>query len=177
MNFGLLGLRSGNLQGITGGLRVMISHGFVSSALFLAIGVLYDRHHNRLLRYYSGLATVMPLFSAAFFLLSIANMSLPGTSSFVGELLIGIGLFQQNSTAAFFGLASLILGAGYSIWLFNRACFGNVKTQYLSTFYDLTFRESVILGTFLCLILRMGIYPTPVIETRSSSALALALTA
>jgi NADH:ubiquinone oxidoreductase subunit 4 (subunit M) len=96
MNFGLLGLFSNTIQGITGGLFMSISHGFVASALFLCIGVLYDRHHTRLLKYYSGLTLVMPVFSLIFLFFSLSNLGLPGTSSFVGELLILVGSFTQN---------------------------------------------------------------------------------
>jgi len=96
MNFGLLGLFSNTIQGLIGDLFMSISHGFVASALFLCIGVLYDRHHTRLLKYYSGLSLVMPIFSLIFLFFSLSNLGLPGTSSFVGELLILIGSFRQN---------------------------------------------------------------------------------
>lgn len=115
MNFGLLGLFSNTIQGLIGGLFLSISHGFVASALFLCIGILYDRHHTRLLKYYSGLTIVMPVFSSIFLFFSLSNLGLPGTSSFVGELLILIGSFQQNYLVSFFGTSAIFLGSLYSI--------------------------------------------------------------
>ncbi len=115
MNFALLGMFSGTLQGLAGSVLIMLSHGLVSSGLFLCVGVLYDRYHNRLLKYYSGLTAVMPLFAIFFFLLSVSNLALPGTSSFVGELLVLVGAFQQNLLVTLIGSISLIFGAAYSI--------------------------------------------------------------
>jgi len=115
MNFGLLGLYSNTIQGLIGGLFLSISHGFVASALFLCIGVLYDRHHTRLLKYYSGLTLVMPIFSLIFLFFSLSNLGLPGTSSFVGELLILIGSFNQNYIVSILGTSGIFFGSLYSI--------------------------------------------------------------
>lgn len=115
MNFGLLGLFSNTVQGLTGGLLLSISHGFVASGLFLCIGVLYDRHHSRLIKYYSGLTIVMPVFSFIFFLFSLSNLGLPGTSSFIGELLIVVGSFSQNHIASLLGTVGILLSTLYSI--------------------------------------------------------------
>jgi NADH-ubiquinone oxidoreductase chain 4 len=115
MNFGLLGLFSNTVQGLIGGLFLAISHGFVASALFLCVGILYDRHHTRLLKYYSGLTLVMPMFSLIFLFFSLSNLGLPGTSSFVGELLILIGSFNQNHLVGIFGTFGILFGSLYSI--------------------------------------------------------------
>lgn len=124
MNFAVLGIFSFNLQGIEGSLFLMLSHGIVSSALFICVGILYDRYHTRLVLYYGGLAYNMPMFSFFFFLFTLANLSLPGTSSFIGEFLILLGIFQTNTFVTCAASLSIVLGAVYSIWLFNRIVFG-----------------------------------------------------
>jgi proton-translocating NADH-quinone oxidoreductase chain M len=124
MNFAVLGIFSFNLQGIEGSLFLMISHGIVSSALFICVGILYDRYHTRILAYYGGLAYNMPIFSFFFFLFTLANLSLPGTSSFIGEFLIILGIFQTNTFVTCMASLSIVIGAIYSIWLFNRLAFG-----------------------------------------------------
>jgi proton-translocating NADH-quinone oxidoreductase chain M len=116
MNFGLLGLFSNTLQGLIGGLFLSLSHGFVASALFLCIGVLYDRYHTRLISYYGGLTFIMPVFSLIFFFFSLSNLGLPGTSSFVGELLILLGSFWQNCLVSLLGTSGIFFGSLYSIW-------------------------------------------------------------
>jgi len=115
MNLVMLGLFSYNLQGIEGATYLMVGHGVVSTALFFCVGVLYDRYHSRLLRYYGGLVTVMPLFSFFFFSFTLANMSFPGTSNFLGELLLFLGVFTQNSTVLLFSTAGIVLSAVYSV--------------------------------------------------------------
>lgn len=115
MNFALFGLFSNTLEGLQGAVYVLLSHGIVSGGLFLAVGVLYDRYHNRLLPYFSGLVLTMPLFTTFFFIFSISNLALPGTSSFVGELLILLGGVQQNMPIMFLGVFSLILGTAFSL--------------------------------------------------------------
>ena len=115
MNLVMLGLFSYSQQGVEGAIYLMVAHGVVSAALFFCVGVLYDRHHTRLFRYYSGLVVVMPLFATAFFAFTLANMSFPGTSNFIGELLIFAGLFAKNSTVLIFASSSIVLGAVYSV--------------------------------------------------------------
>jgi NADH:ubiquinone oxidoreductase subunit 4 (subunit M) len=115
MNFVTLGIFSLNIYGIEGSIILMLSHGIVSSALFICIGILYDRCHTRIMKYYGGLTITMPIFSIFFFIFILANLSMPGTSSFVGEFLILIGTFEANSTVAFFASFSIVLSAGYSI--------------------------------------------------------------
>lgn len=115
MNLIVLGLFSSSQQGLEGAIYLMVGHGFVSSLLFFGVGVLYDRYHTRLLTYYSGLVQVMPLFALFFFLATLANMSFPGTSNFIGELLIFLGLFQKNYFIMCFGASGIVLSAIYSI--------------------------------------------------------------
>lgn len=115
MNLVVLGLFSGTQQGIEGAVYLMLGHGVVSTALFFCVGVLYDRYHSRMLRYYAGLATVMPLFITAFFLFTLANMSFPGTPNFLGELLIFLGIFEQNMPVLLLSTAGIVLAAVYSI--------------------------------------------------------------
>ncbi|XBI26473.1 hypothetical protein VPH35_051184 [Triticum aestivum] len=138
-----------NIQGIGGSILLMLSHGLVSSALFLCVGVLYDRHKTRLVRYYGGLVSTMPNFSTIFFFFTLANMSLPGTSSFIGEFLILVGAFQRDSLVATLAPLGMILGAAYSLWLYNRVVSGNLKPDFLYKFSDLNGREVSIFLPFL----------------------------
>ena len=127
----------------------MLSHGLVSSALFLCVGVLYDRHKTRLVRYYGGLVSTMPNLSTIFFSFTLANMSSPGTSSFIGEFLILVGAFQRNSLVATLAALGMILGAAYSLWLYNRVVSGNLKPDFLHKFSDSNGREVSIFIPFL----------------------------
>jgi proton-translocating NADH-quinone oxidoreductase chain M len=160
MNFGMLGLFSNTVQGVVGGLLLSISHGFVTSGIFLCIGVLYDRYHTRLVSYYSGLSAAMPVFSFVFFLFSLSNLGFPGTSSFIGELLIVVGSFTQNHMASFLGTLGILLGTLYTIWLYNRICFGNIKVQYSTIYFDLSRREFLVLSPLLTLIFALGMCPS-----------------
>ena len=159
MNLILLGMFSLTVQGIEGSILQMLSHGLVSSALFLCIGILYDRYHTRLIIYYGGLAHSMPFLAFILFIYIMANIALPGTSSFVGELLIFVGLFKHNATVTFFGATGMFLGGSYSLWLYNRICFGNIRNSFLGSFQDLTRREFYIHIPFIICIFIMGIYP------------------
>ena len=159
MGFVTIGIFSLNLQGLEGSIILMLSHGLVSSALFLCVGILYDRHKTRIIKYYSGLIQVMPIFGIFFLFFSFANLGFPGTSSFVGEILILLGTFQTNKTLAFFTATGMILGAAYSIWLFNRINFGSIKLNYFCSFQDVSRREFWILLPLVILTLWMGIYP------------------
>jgi len=165
MGFVTLGLFSLNAQGIEGAILLMLSHGFVASALFLCIGILYDRTHTRLVRYYGGLVQTMPLFSFFFFVFTLGNLSLPGTSSFVGEFLILLGVFQTNTFIATLAATGMILGGAYSIWLYNRVVFGNLKPVYLNQFADVNRREFFILLPFVVCIFWMGVYPSIFLES------------
>lgn len=170
MSLGLIGLFSLNIQGLEGSILLMIGHGIVSSALFLIVGVLYDRFHTRLVRYYGGLTQVMPAFSACFLFFSLANMGLPGTSNFVGEILVFLGLIQRSLFASVLASLGMVLGAAYSLWLYNRVCFGALKTRYAGVFPDLTQHELFVLGYLLALSLVLGLYPQPVMSAIHCSA-------
>jgi proton-translocating NADH-quinone oxidoreductase chain M len=159
MNLVLIGMFVYNLQGLEGSILQQLSHGLVSGALFLCVGVIYDRHHTRLVKYYSGLAHTMPIYIAIFMFFSMANIALPGTSSFVGEFLILAGAFQTNTTVCVLSATGMILGGGYSLWLFNRVAFGNIKVQYMNVFSDVNKREFATLLPLIILTLVMGIYP------------------
>nr|UVF28760.1 NADH dehydrogenase subunit 4 [Saurauia tristyla] len=159
MNLVTIGMFSLNIQGIGGSILLMLSHGLVSSALFLCVGVLYDRHKTRLVRYYGGLVSTMPNFSTIFLFLTLANMSLPGTSSFIGEFLILVGAFQRNSLVATLAALGMILGAAYSLWLYNRVVSGNFKPSFLHKFSDPNGREVSIFIPFLVGVVRMGVHP------------------
>lgn len=154
-----IGIFTGNSQGLIGSILLMFSHGIVSGALFLCIGILYERHHTRIVRYYSGLIHTMPLFSVCFILFTLGNIGLPGTSSFIGEFLIIAGCFEANSWVALLSGTGMVLGAGYSLWLLNRILFGNLKTISISFSRDLTRIEFYTLVPFAFLTLFLGLYP------------------
>lgn len=169
MNLVLIGMFVYNLQGLEGSILQQLSHGLVSGALFLCVGVIYDRHHTRLVKYYSGLAHTMPIYIAIFMFFSMANIALPGTSSFVGEFLILAGAFQTNTTVCVLSATGMILGGGYSLWLFNRVAFGNIKVQYMRAFSDIDKREFATLCPLLVLTLVMGIYPEVFLDPMHTS--------
>nr|YP_009465550.1 NADH dehydrogenase subunit 4 [Trilophozia quinquedentata]AUZ97197.1 NADH dehydrogenase subunit 4 [Trilophozia quinquedentata] len=169
MNFVTIGMFSPNIQGIEGSILLMLSHGLVSSALFLCVGALYDRHKTRIVKYYGGLVSTMPIFSTIFLFFTLANMSLPGTSSFIGEFLILVGAFQRNSLVATLAALGMILGAAYSLWLYNRVVFGNFKPNFLLKFSDLNRREVLIFLPFIAGVIWMGVYPEVFLECMHTS--------
>nr|QHD46966.1 Nad4 [Anthoceros agrestis] len=169
MNFVTIGMFSLNIQGIEGSILLMLSHGLVSSALFLCVGALYDRHKTRLVKYYGGLVSIMPIFCTIFLFFTLANMSLPGSSSFIGEFLILIGAFQRNSLVATLAALGMILGAAYSLWLYNRVVFGNFKPNFLKKFSDLNRREVLIFLPFIVGVIWMGVYPEVFLECMHTS--------
>nr|YP_009504374.1 NADH dehydrogenase subunit 4 [Gracilaria chouae]AWX65714.1 NADH dehydrogenase subunit 4 [Gracilaria chouae] len=173
MGFVTIGIFSLNLQGIEGSILLMLSHGLVSSALFLCVGVLYDRYKTRILKYYGGLMQVMPIFGIFFLFFTFANLGFPGTSSFIGELLVLVGMFQINRILTFFAAMGMVLGAAYSIWLFNRINFGDLKTQYFNCFQDVSRREFWILLPLTFLVLWIGIYPVSFLNELHFSVLSL----
>ena len=138
-----------NIQGIGGSILPMLSHGLVPSALFLCVGVLYDRHKTRLVRYYGGSVSTMPNLSTIFFSSTLANMSSPGTSSFIGEFPILVGAFQRNSLVATLAALGMVLGAAYSLWLYNRLVSGNLKPDFLHKFSDPNGREVSLFIPFI----------------------------
>jgi len=159
MNLVIIGLFSFNSIGLEGAMLQSLSHGFVASALFLVIGVVYERHHTSMVKYYGGLVHVMPLYTIIFLIFTMANIGLPGTSSFVGEFLILVGAFNLNTTIAFIGATGMVLGGAYSLWVFNRIVYGNLKTQYLNSFVDINKREFYIFLPLVLATLFVGIYP------------------
>eukprot|EP01116_Phalansterium_solitarium_P017656 TRINITY_DN43_c0_g6_i2.p4 TRINITY_DN43_c0_g6~~TRINITY_DN43_c0_g6_i2.p4 ORF type:complete len:524 (+),score=-115.34 TRINITY_DN43_c0_g6_i2:7024-8595(+) len=164
MNLVMVGLFSQTLVGVEGSIALMLSHGLVSSGLFLCVGVLYDRYGTRLLRYYGGLINLMPLFGFVFLWMSLANMGLPLTSSFIGEFAILLGAFTANSLAAFGAAFGVIFSGAYSMWLFNRIMFGPLNDAYIAYFSDLNRREFFYMFVLSFLILFFGIFPNSVLE-------------
>jgi proton-translocating NADH-quinone oxidoreductase chain M len=159
MNLVIVGLFSFNIIGIEGAILQSLSHGFVASALFLIIGVVYERHHTRMVKYYGGLVHTMPLYVIIFLFFTMANIGLPGTGSFVGEFLILTGSFKVNTSVTFLSATGMILGGCYSLWLFNRVAYGNLKTQYFQKYLDLNNREFLIFVPLIIGTLIMGIFP------------------
>ena len=159
MNFIVLGIFSLTIQGLEGSIIQMISHGLVSSGLFFSIGCLYDRYHTRFINYYGGLAHTMPLFCIVLFIYILANMAIPGSSSFVGEILILTGIFEDNTTTAVFATIGMFLGGIYSLLFYNRICYGNIQNVYLKIYYDLTYREFLIHLSLIGNIFLLGLYP------------------
>jgi len=159
MNLVVLGIFSFNNIGLEGAILQSLSHGFVASALFLIIGVVYDRYRTRIVQYYGGLAVVMPMYVTIFLFFTIANIAFPGTSSFVGEFLILLGSFKVNTTITFLAATGVIISGAYSLWLFNRIAFGNLKTQYTQNFLDLTFKEVILFLPLILGTIVIGIYP------------------
>lgn len=164
MNFVTLGLFSLNTAGVEGSVLLMLSHGLVSPALFLCVGVLYDRHKTRLLRYYSGCGRTMPVFAVVFVFFTMANISLPGTSSFIGEFLVLTGAYQSSSTVAVLAATGMVLGAAYALWLCNRLLYGVSKPDAVAAWSDMSRRECAMLAPFVVAILWMGVYPEPFLD-------------
>ena len=161
MGFVTLGTFLFNAQGMEGAIIQMISHGFISGAMFLCVGVLYDRMHSRLIADYGGVANRMPVFAALFMFFSMANSGLPGTSGFVGEFLVIMGAMQVNFWFAFAAAITLIFGAAYTLWMYKRVIFGAVANAHVDELQDLNAREFLVLGVLAVLVLVMGVWPQP----------------
>ena len=164
MGFVTLGIFVFNANGIEGAIVQMISHGFVSGALFLCVGVLYDRLHSRKLETYGGVAHSMPIFAALMMLFTLANVGLPGTSGFVGELLVIIGVFQENAVFAGIAALTLILGAAYTLRMYKRAIYGKIVNEAVATLKDLEPQEKISLGLIAFFVLLLGVWPFPLLE-------------
>ena len=164
MGFVTMGIFSLTQQGIDGALFQMLSHGFVSGALFLCVGVIYDRMHTREIAAYGGLVNRMPLYAFAFMAFTMANVGLPGTSGFVGEFLTLLGAFKSNSWVAFFATTGVILSAAYALWLYRRVVFGKLEKPALSAMQDLGYREVLTLGPLLILTIYFGVYPATALD-------------
>nr|QNR39866.1 NADH dehydrogenase subunit 4 [Cyanidiococcus yangmingshanensis]UNJ18948.1 NADH dehydrogenase subunit 4 [Cyanidioschyzonaceae sp. 2 FvB-2021] len=155
----ILGIFSFNMEGIEGSILLILGHGFVSSALFLCVGILYDRYHTRILKYYSGLVIFMPIFSTLLFFFILANLGFPGTSNFIGEFLILVGLSQSSALLTIFSAFGIILSASYCLWFYNRIVFGNLKEKYFNFLQDISKKEFIALLPLIILTLWIGLYP------------------
>lgn len=169
MGFVTLGFFIFNVYGMEGALLQMISHGFISGALFLCIGVLYDRMHTRNIADYGGVANNMPVFAAFFILFAMANVGLPGTSGFVGEFMVIMGTVKINFWYAFAAATTLIFGAAYTLWMVKRVIFGAVANQHVAQLTDITLREKLMFIILALTVLGMGLYPLPFTEIMHAS--------
>ncbi|MCP4923468.1 MAG: NADH-quinone oxidoreductase subunit M [bacterium] len=169
MGFVTLGLFTFQLQGAQGAVMQMVSHGLVSAALFLCVGVIYDRLHTREISAYGGVAHVMPRYAFAFMVFMLASVGLPGTSGFVGEVLVLIAAFQVSPWLALIAGTSLVLGAAYMLWLYRRILFGEIVQESVKTLQDLTVRERWVLGPVLALILILGVFPNLLLKVTEGS--------
>ncbi len=164
MGFVTMGIFSFTRQGIDGAIFQMVSHGLVSAALFLCVGVVYDRMHTREIKAYGGLVHRMPLFAGVFMLFTMANVGLPGTSGFVGEFLVLLGTFHDNTWVAFFATTGVILSACYALWLYRRVVLGAMEKSSLAHIVDMTPRELACLAPLVVLTIFFGIYPSPLLD-------------
>ena len=164
MGFVTLGIFTFTVQGIEGGIIQMISHGIVSAALFLCVGVVYDRLHTREIARYGGLVSKMPFYSFSFMIFILASLGLPGTSGFVGEFLVLLSIFTVNTYFAIFATTGVVLAATYSLWLYRRIIFGALIKDDLSEMFDLTRREIIIFLPLIILTVFIGLYPKPIIN-------------
>jgi NADH-quinone oxidoreductase subunit M len=169
MGFVTMGIFTGNIQGIQGGVFQMISHGVVSGALFLSVGVIYDRMHTREIAAYGGLADRMPLYAFCFMVFTMANVGLPGTSGFVGEFLSLAGAFKANTWVALFATTGIILSAAYALWLYRRVIFGRLEKPSLKSIPDLSAREIAVMTPLVVLTILLGFYPAPVLDYTAAS--------
>jgi NADH-quinone oxidoreductase subunit M len=169
MGFVTLGFFLFNPLGIEGGLIQMISHGFISAAMFLCVGVMYDRVHSRQITDYGGVANTMPRFAAFFMLFAMANAGLPATSGFVGEFMVILGAVQVNFWWAFLAATTLIFGAAYTLWMYKRVVFGPIANQNVAELSDINSREFLVLGLLALCVLGMGLYPLPFTEVMHAS--------
>ena len=173
MGFVTMGIFAGNVQGVQGAIFQMISHGIVSGALFLCVGVVYDRMHTREIAAYGGLADRMPKYAVAMMVFTMANVGLPGTSGFVGEFLTMIGVFQVNTWVAFGAAFGVIFSACYALWLYRQVIFGELTKESLKDIADLTPREVVVLVPLIILTIVFGFYPAPILDATAASVDAL----
>ena len=169
----------GNLDGarlgLQGAMVQMISHGFISGAMFTCVGVLYDRMHSRMIRDYGGVANVMPWFAMFWVLFAMANSGLPGTSGFVGEFMVILASFQQHPLIAFFAATTLVIGAAYTLWLVKRVILGDVANAHVAELKDVSLREALVLGGFAACVLALGVYPKPLTDLMEPSIAQLAM--
>jgi NADH-quinone oxidoreductase subunit M len=169
MGFVTLGFFIFNQLGVEGALVQMISHGFVSAAMFLCVGVMYDRMHSRQIADYGGVVNTMPKFAAFFMLFAMANSGLPATSGFVGEFMVILGAVKFDFWVGFAAATTLILGAAYTLWMYKRVVFGAVANDHVAQLTDIGAREFLILALLAAAVLAMGIYPFPFTDIMHAS--------
>jgi NADH-quinone oxidoreductase subunit M len=169
MGFVTMGIFAATTQGVAGGIFQMISHGIVSAALFLCVGVVYDRMHTREIAAYGGLVNRMPLYALAFMVFTMANVGLPGTSGFVGEFLTLIGTFRVNIPVAALATLGVILSACYALWLYRKAIFGVLDKPSLAGIMDIDRREILVLAPLVVLTIFFGVYPKPILDMSAAS--------
>jgi NADH-quinone oxidoreductase subunit M len=167
------GRTDGAELGLQGAMVQMISHGFISGAMFSCVGVVYDRMHTRMIKDYGGVANVMPMFAAFFVLFAMANSGLPGTSGFVGEFMVILGAVKYNFWIAAVAATTLILGAAYSLWMYKRVVFGAVANDQVAKLKDVDAREFSMLAVLAAAVLAMGLWPRPVTDVSEASVRAL----
>ena len=169
MGFVTIGIFTATTQGVAGAIIQMLSHGVVSAALFLIVGVVYDRIHSRDIVRYGGLVHRMPRYALVFMIFMLASVGLPGTSGFVGEFLVLVGAFQANTWVALLAATGMILGAAYMLWLYRRVIFGTITRDDLRTIVDLNLREKIVFAPLVVLVLWMGIYPSSFLSVMDAS--------
>jgi NADH-quinone oxidoreductase subunit M len=169
MGFVTMGIFAVTAQGVAGGIFQMISHGIVSAALFLCVGIIYDRMHTREIAAYGGLVNRMPLYAFVFMVFSLANIGLPGTSGFIGEFLTMIGTFRVNTWVASLAAIGTILSSAYALWLYRKVIFGKLEKPSLFNIKDMGWREVVIMTPLVVLTIILGVYPKPVLDISSAS--------
>ena len=173
MGYVTMGIFAMNQEGIQGAIFQMLSHGLVSGALFLCVGVVYDRMHTREIAAYGGLVNNMPKYAVAFMVFTLANVGLPGTSGFVGEFLTLLGVFRVNTWVALFATTGVILSAAYALWLYRKVIFGALTKESLEGLLDLSTREKAILYPLIVLVIFFGVYPAPILDATATSVEAL----
>jgi NADH-quinone oxidoreductase subunit M len=169
MGFVTMGIFSFTVQGVDGAIFQMLSHGLVSAALFLCVGVVYDRMHTREIAAYGGLASPMPVYAFCFMVFTLANVGLPGTSGFVGEFLTLLGAFRANTWVAFLATTGIILSAAYALWLYRRMIYGALDKVSLRSIADLGYREVLVMAPLVLLVVFFGFYPAPVLDVTAVS--------
>jgi NADH-quinone oxidoreductase subunit M len=173
MGYVTMGIFAMNQEGIQGAIFQMLSHGLVSGALFLCVGVVYDRMHTREIAAYGGLVNNMPKYAVAFMVFTMANVGLPGTSGFIGEFLTLLGVFRVNTWVALFATTGVILSAAYALWLYRKVIFGALTKESLEGLLDLSAREKAILYPLIVLVILFGVYPMPIFDATATSVEAL----
>ena len=169
MGFVTIGIFTLNSQGLEGAIFQMLSHGIVSGALFLCVGVIYDRMHTREIAAYGGLVNRMPKYALVFMVFTMASVGLPATSGFVGEFLVLLGAFYYNTWLAVFATTGVVLGAAYMLYVYRRIIFGKLDKENLMSIKDLSYREIIVFAPLILLVFWMGVYPSPFLDVMSAS--------